>query len=199
MYECPIQKSYCYKGKCAIETCQFNNPKTKTGCIERDISSTTSNIHITDIQLLNLKIIPKADQFETKKFNENFAAYVRKKAEIATKSNMLLYLYCNWIRTTLKPNSKFAYQQGVQVIDQMLNTFPLNQEELNFEPWMLYYLANPKAYAAFIDDQKRNQKEKLKVFNLLCLTPGKHKQLVTILTNFKKFLINAKQTTGEIK
>lgn len=193
MYECPLQKNYTYRGKCQIETCQFNNPKTKTGCIDRDISSTTSQIHITDVQLLNLKILPKSKEFETKNFNENFAAYARKKAEISAKSNMLLYLFCLWIKSTLKPSPRFQYAGGVPYLDLVLNSFPLNQIELSFEPWMLYYVANPKAYIAFIESQKRSQKERLKVHNLLCLTPGKHKQLASLLANYNKSFQKPKQ------
>lgn len=178
---CPNNKNFVFNGKCPIDTCQFNNSKTSRGCLSLDISSAVghrSDAAVTDQFLLQFKILPNADKFDSKNHNEKFAEYARKKAVNAAKANMTLYLFCHWIRSTLKPNENFSYNHGSNsLIENLLNSFPLNQVELKFEIWMLYYAANPKCYAAFIADQKRKD-ESIELVHVLGLTPGKHKTLI---------------------
>lgn len=186
---CPCNKTFQFSGKCIVTTCQYHNVKTKSGCLELDIAAASTKL--SDTQILHFKILPNQDKFESKSYDGKFAFYARKKAVVAAKSNMLLYLYCSWIKTKLKPSEKFGYEVGISnVLDEMLRNFPFNQPELSFEPWMLYYAANPKVYQKFIDEQQRGGEESVLLINVLCLTPGKHKNLVYALKNFN----NAKKS-----
>jgi hypothetical protein len=184
---CPNLKTFEFSGKCCIKTCQFNNNKTKRACLALDLLPNTGSKAdgaVTDLFLLNFKILPNQQNFEAKKYNEKFAEYARKKAVTAAKANMTLYLYCSWIKQTLEPSLDFVYQSN-SLIDNMLNSFPLNQEELKFEPWMIYYAANPKAYKAFIEQQNRKD-DSTPLVNVLGLTPGKHKQVIESIINMTK-------------
>lgn len=184
---CPYQKTFEFSGKCCITTCQFNNNKTKRSCLALDLSpnaGTKADGAVTDLFLLNFKILPDVKNFEAKNYNEKFAEYARKKAVTASKSNMTLYLYCSWIKQNLEPSPTFEYVPN-PLLDTILNTFPLNQPELKFEPWMIYYAANEKAYKAFIGTQKRKD-DSVPLVNVLGLTPGKLKQVIESITSMTK-------------
>lgn len=197
---CPHNKNFIFCGKCPIDTCQYNNTKTSRGCLSLDISSAVghrSDAAVTDQFLLQFKILPNAEKFDSKNHNEKFAEYARKKAVNAAKANMTLYLFCHWIRLHLKPSDKFDYVRGSNsLIENLLMTFPLNQVELKFEPWMIYYAANQKAYAAFIADQKRKD-ESIELVHVLGLTPGKHKTLIEIIKSLSKTKPRRKAKTTE--
>lgn len=185
---CPYNKTFVFTGKCQINSCQFHNTKTQRNCIALDLSSssgTRADGAVTDLFLLNFKILPNAKAFEAKTHNEKFAEYSRKKAVTATLANMTLYLFSHWIKAKLKPSDNFTYIKGQHsLIDNLLNSFPLNQVELKFEPWMLYYAANQKAYEAFIREQNRKD-DSVALVHVLGLTPGKHTQLIEAIKSFK--------------
>lgn len=183
MNKCPLNGQYCYTGRCQITTCQHQTSVTVTGCLLQDRKERHDKI--SDAEVLHYKIKPRADEFGSKSMDVKFASYVRKVQIGATRSNMALYLYVNFVLGKYKPNPKFDYEPGInKIIDQTVSSFPLQQDYLPFAPWMLFYLANPKVFKEFLGDQNRMITEKLDLVNVLGSTPGKYKNLCLSIKQF---------------
>lgn len=185
MAVCPLVDFYVYEGKCPVTTCQHNTTRTCNGCMIQDRQERSDRI--TDAEILFYKIRPNPEQFSSKNPDVKFASYIRKRFISMAKGNMTLYMYVTFCKNTQKPSSKFDYAAGKNaIIDEAINSFPLNQKELHFEPWMIYYLYNPKFLQHFIEKQDRTNTEAISIHNVLCTTPKKYNRVVQELKTYSK-------------
>lgn len=182
---CPLVPSYGTKGKCGVETCQNHNLISPTGCLLRDRAENESKI--TDAEILHYKIRPRSAEFGSKSLDTKFSAYIRKRHVVAAKSNMIFYMFVQYVKEKFAPHPKFNYTQGYsKFLDQMISEFPFTQEDSGFEPWMLPYLSMPKIFNTFVEGQNRKISESISLVNVLGITPGKYKNLKHSIQTFTK-------------
>lgn len=195
---CPLVPWYKFKGKCSITTCQNNTTRTLTGCLALDRPERSDKI--TDTELLHYKVIPNKEKLDSQTMDTKYTSYIRKKYVSSVKSNMVYYLYVMYIQHNYKPHSKFTYIKGVSgIIDNILHSFPFNQKEAVFEPWMIVYAANPKIFKLFLSKQQRSTGETINLVSVLGLTPGKYKNICHAIKEYPKKLKELSKKTQEIK
>lgn len=182
---CPLVPSYGTHGKCEVQGCQNHNLISPTGCLLRDRAE---NEHkITDAEILHYKIRPRSDEFGSKSLDTKFSAYIRKRHVVAAKSNMIFYMFVQYVKEKFTPHPKFNYVTGYsKFLDQLLTEFPFTQEDSGFEPWMLPYLSMPKVFNTFVEGQNRKISEAISLVNVLGITPGKYKNLKHSIQTFDK-------------
>lgn len=178
----PVSKQFpqfVFKGKCPIETCQYNTSKTQNGCLALDRKESADRpISAKELHYYKLSDIEEFSTFDSKQIET-----IVKRTQNKSKLIIALHSYVSYLNhEDLDKTMQEMYRPKVYPLVDMTHSY-LRQTFPEYETWMLKYMSDE---VLFGEVTQSFTKSDLSLGQALLMTPKKYALFCSLLESYER-------------